>query len=214
MYKNLQNLKSMEKLPQHLENKIFYYLRHPITKALIDKEFLLLKSGGYAEFPCYYSGMTVVVFSPEVVGLERITDKGLYKLRSIDDIESDDEVGVNRFGSERVLHGFDSSSMIRNFDNKRACCAMTAFKMYRFIRKNFTDILMEKNEKIIEEMLQFFHITKRYEYYVPFKQLLFYGLDNSSVFEVRIECKRLKLVSASLSEITTKHISREFYDNV
>ena len=45
-------------------------------------------------------------------------------------------------------------------------------------------------------------------------KLLFYGLDNSSIFEVRIECKRLKLVSASLSEITTKHISREFYDNV
>ena len=61
----------MEKLPQHLENKIFYYLSHPIAESLKDKQIVLLKSKDSQLFD--YDN-TTIVFSPKKLGIE----KGLY----------------------------------------------------------------------------------------------------------------------------------------
>ena len=142
----------MEKLPPNFENKIFYYLSHPIADLLRTQRVVLLKPVMSQFFSFEYTDCMAIFFSPEKIGLERIKEKGLYRLHRIVDHN------LRVTSQEVISSGFQSYSIKKVLNEKRACYGSSVFFMYQFIRKNFNNNLMIKNKKKIDKMLQSFSI--------------------------------------------------------
>ena len=201
----------MEKLPPNFENKIFYYLSHPIADLLRTQRVVLLKPVMSQFFSFEYTDCMAIFFSPEKIGLERIKEKGLYRLHRI----VDHNLGVT--SQEVISSGFQSYSIKRVFNEKRACYGSSVFFMYQFIRKNFSNNLMIKNKKKIDKMLQSFSICL-YSQSLCFSDLIphtfLFDVEDigESVIHVKVKttgkCK--KVLDASIYEITTKLISKSF----
>ena len=203
----------MEKLPQNIENKIFYHFSHPITDLLRIQRVVLLKPAMSQFFSFEYTNCVAIVFSPEKIGLERIKKKGLYRLHGI--LDTNHNLGGT--SHEVISLGFQSYSIKRVFNEKRACYGSSVFFMYQFIRKNFSNNLMIKNKKKIDKMLQSFSICL-YSQSLCFSDLIphtfLFDVEDigESVIHVKVKttgkCK--KVLDASIYEITTKLISKSF----
>ena len=201
----------MEKLPPNFENKIFYYLSHPIADLLRTQRVVLLKPVMSQFFSFEYTDCMAIFFSPEKIGLERIKEKGLYRLHRIVDHN------LRVTSQEVISSGFQSYSIKKVLNEKRACYGSSVFFMYQFIRKNFSNNLMIKNKKKIDKMLQSFSICL-YSQSLCFSDLIphtfLFDVEDigESVIHVKVKttgkCK--KVLDASIYEITTKLISKSF----
>jgi hypothetical protein len=169
----------MEKLPQRIENKIFYYLIHPIANLLKRQQIVLLKSKYFTKFSSDYFNATTVLFSPEKIGIIGINEKGLYRLGRIKfphfRIFDAEEIVFDEFFDEPqsvitpAIVKFENRSDIEfhllsdKFNDGRSCAAGQVFFTYRSIRKCLNDKLMEKNKCEIGRMLRHFYIGTSYD---------------------------------------------------
>ena len=196
----------MEKLPENIENKIFYYLEHPITEALKRKKVVLLKPRDNPIIDRFFLGTTMIVFSPEKIGLEkRVKEQGLYKMHL----------------SPRV---FFNETVNKIFNEARPCYASPAYLIHHKLRKHLKDKLMiEKNKKEIERLMHNFHIKteRRIElcrqkvYDIPYRYKYRFEVSDdvnnsemgrtNSYLDVAVFIKFNK-VSIALHEITEKRV--------
>ena len=140
----------MEKLPQCIENKIFYYLCHPIAKALKRRTVVVLKRFDIQKFD--WKG-TVIAFSPEKItrlGLLRFSEKGSYKIDGFLDVFGENSPTVCYSVFRRGVGCFGGTAfLVYRFLNKHLCIEHINYVIIKFFAfESFTFEARRKNKKI------------------------------------------------------------------
>ena len=168
----------MEKLPQHLENKIFYYLSHPIAEALKRKKIITLKRFDIQKFEM--TG-TAIIFLPEII-------EGYRKINGYNKINGYLDIGG------KILFPFDI------LVDGVCCFGGTAFVAYRFLRKY---LKLEHIEKVI---IQFFRMRCEKMRKVFMSGINFVRIDNSPFSKLKVTIKGNDIKTIKIYEIVEKCI--------